>query len=141
MRRQQSQDRFYNRNTRNIPTFEKGESVKVKVNPDSKEFTPAVVDNEYLSPRSYIITTNRGQTIRRNKRMMNKTPNKVIINPPYPDAKEHSQQSSDLIQQPHKEQPNSTPDDIQPNPVVQRRTSQRVSRSPKWHKDYVMSNT
>ena len=85
-RRQNYQAKYYNRGARQRKDFKEGESVRVKVEPKAKEWVPAVVSEKYSTPRSYIVTTDRGPTLRRNRSMMNKTPETVVVNPPYPDS-------------------------------------------------------
>ena len=66
--------------------FKEGESGRVKVEPIAKEWVPAVVSEKHSTLRSYIVTADKGQTLRRNRSMMNKTPETVVVNPPCPDS-------------------------------------------------------
>ena len=81
--RQEQQAAYYNRNVKQKLEFENGESVRVKFDKKSN-WVPAVVENKHLTPRSYVITSEDGRTVRHNKSMINKTSENVVVNPPYP---------------------------------------------------------
>ena len=87
-RKQNYQAKYYNRGARQRKDFKEGESVRVKVEPKA---VPAVVSEKHSTPRSYIVTTDKGQTLSRNRSMMSKTPETVVVNPPYPDSTDHLQ--------------------------------------------------
>ena len=76
-----------------------GDSVRVKVKRKAKEWVPAVVSEKHSTPRSYIVTTDKGQTLRRNISMMNKTPETVVVNPPYPDSTDRPSATEQLQQE------------------------------------------
>ena len=46
---------------------------------------PAAIDNKHCTPRSCIVETKKGQTIRRNKSTIKSSHEAVKVNPPYPD--------------------------------------------------------
>ena len=46
---------------------------------------PAAIDNKHCTPRSCIVETKKGQTLRRNKSAIKSSHEAVKVNPPYPD--------------------------------------------------------
>ena len=143
---QSKQAAYYNRNSKAHNGFERGESVRVKVD-TGREWTPAVIDNEHCTPRSYILTTEKGQTIRRNKNAIRSSHEAVKVNPPYPDIS-NSLQATELPGSNEQRTPvEDTPRDINshmqpvsliPCPRAELRRSKRTIKVPNWQKDYIM---
>ena len=135
--RQQKQAKYYNKNCRARTDFKTGQNVRVKVDP-SKEWIPGIVNNPYSTPRSYVVTTSKGQTVRRNTRMMNRTPEKITINPPYADIRDgHSEAENINVERPIEPEAlpvnPPTPEVAQPEPRVLRRETHEPSK----FKDFV----
>lgn len=59
--RQAKQAEYYDRSSRPRCEFERGDSVRIKVD-RGREWVPAKVECPYSTPRSYIVTTDKGQT-------------------------------------------------------------------------------
>lgn len=67
----------YDKNAKTMSQLQTGDSVRYR---QDKTWEPAVVVNQHQSPRSYIISTETGQTLRRNRRHLLKT-NEAPITP------------------------------------------------------------
>jgi hypothetical protein len=148
LRKQDQQAKYYNRSAkkRNNAEFVQGDNVRIKMNPQDREWIPGKVVNQHYTPRSYVVVTDRGETVRRNRTMINRTPENVFVNPPNDEAEVATPLSP--------EQPNH---DLTPTrnltPVRDRRRSVlspaqnvqhvrrpvRETRPPNWHKDYVVN--
>ena len=83
--RQRRKAEYYDRSSRPRCEFERGDSVRVKVD-NEREWIPAKIESENWTPRSYVVTEHNGQTVRRNKSMTIHSRNKVEINPSYPSS-------------------------------------------------------
>ena len=137
---------YYNRNSKVRNEFEKGESVRVKVD-TGREWMPAIIDNKHCTPRSYIVTTEKGQIIRRNKSAIKSSHEAVKVNPPYPD-KSNSLQAMELPgsidkRTPIEDTPRDTNSHMQQDgptsvPRPELRRSKRTIKAPNWQKDYMM---
>ena len=66
-KRQQEQEKYYNRGAKDLPTLHNGQYVTV-INPQSATWEKAVITGTNKEPRSYNVTTENGNTIRRNRR-------------------------------------------------------------------------
>ena len=114
----------------------------------NREWTPAIIRRKHSStPRSYVLTTETGQILRRNKCMINKTGEAITINFPYQESDpsdDHEDTKSTNSQPPedYTSIPNSLtqPDqDNTPNTPIIPRRSNRPTQPPAWHKDYLVS--
>ena len=139
-RRQNYQAKYYNRGARQRKDFKEGESVRVIVEPKTNEWVPAVVSEKHSTPRSYIVTTDKGHTLKRNRIMMNKTPETVVVNPPYPGSTDRPSATEQLQQkQPTIDSSAQEPAEQSVPATSQPRTSSCSIKAPRWHEDYQVS--
>lgn len=68
--RQRRQKQYFDRDARDLKPLSDGDSVRYRV---GKTWEPAVVTGRHSTPRSYLITTQNGQPLRRNRRHLLKT--------------------------------------------------------------------
>ena len=73
--RQQKQKMYYDKSAKDMKPLEPGDSVRYR---HGKTWEPAVVVNKHDSPRSYIISTENGQSLRRNRKHIMKTKEETI---------------------------------------------------------------
>lgn len=103
-----------------------GDNVRVLL---GKTWNPAVVVGRHTAPRSYIVTTEQGNTYRRNSRMINKSPDQVHIAPQIPfDTPVKSNEPTKEANESRNTQPTTD------QPILCRPTRHR--KPPAWHKDY-----
>ena len=57
---------YFDRNAKDLPTLIPGQNVRVQ-NTDSGRWEKAVVVSDCNEPRSYIVNTDEGKTLRRNR--------------------------------------------------------------------------
>ena len=69
---QERQKSYYDRTAKSLSQLLPGESVRYKSTPSST-WKPAVVDRRHSTPRSYVIHTDYGTQLRRNRRHLQKT--------------------------------------------------------------------
>ncbi len=81
--RQNKQAAYHNRSSKPRNEFQRGETVRVKVDKE-REWTPAIVDHKYSTTRSYVVTTEKGRTIRRNRNAIRSSQETIEVNSPYP---------------------------------------------------------
>ena len=62
--RQQNQKKFYDRNAKSLPPLKINDSVRVR---DGRTWVPAKVIDKHTAPRSYIVLTENGMKLRRNR--------------------------------------------------------------------------
>lgn len=149
LRKQERQAYYYNRGARKRTTadFKPEDNVRIKVDPQSKQWVPGKVEYQYDTPRSYVVTTDTGDTFRRNRSMLNKTAEDVVISVDHdsPSDVASSTNVSDVPKQsdnravetsmPNISIPVSTPNE----PMRSQRRSNRERKSPAYLKDYVKS--
>ncbi len=70
-RRQTSQAKYYNRGVKELPPLEQSDLVSVQ---RGKTWEPGTVSQVHQTPRSFIVTTESGSTLRRNRRDLHKVP-------------------------------------------------------------------
>ncbi|KAL4710430.1 hypothetical protein ACJJTC_008832 [Scirpophaga incertulas] len=68
MNRQQKQENYYNKFTRPLPKLEKGQIVKIKEENSSGPHKSGIIVREGNVPRSYIVKTEEGGYIQRNRK-------------------------------------------------------------------------
>ena len=111
----------------------------IKVKPKAKEWVP-VLSEKHSTPRSYIVTSDKGQTLRRNRSMMKKTPETVVVNPPYPDSTDRPSATEQLQQEQSTMNSSAQEPAEQSVPATsQLRTSSCSVKAPRWHEDYQLS--
>jgi transposase InsO family protein len=127
-RRQNKQKSFYDRGAKSLPNHNIGDSVRVRL---GKTWDRAIVTAEHSAPRSYDVTTESGQTYRRNQRFINRSPDQVYIAPSISDTVQsnnpglvQSAASSSVPRSPRRSSVQS-PDDVN---GVNRATHSRSSR-------------
>jgi len=64
-KRQQNQKKFYDRHARTLPPLQEGDTIRVNQN---GQWRSGMVVNKHVTPRSYVIKTEDGSTLRRNRR-------------------------------------------------------------------------
>jgi hypothetical protein len=64
------QKEMFDRNARDLPPLKPGDVVRVR---QDSELTRGVVTSVHQSPRSYVVETERGSTLRRNRRHLHPT--------------------------------------------------------------------
>jgi len=140
-----------------------GDSVRVRL---GKTWDPGVIVGKHTAPRSFYVTTEDGQTYRRNQRFINPNQDRVLIMPPdtvaecprrqnepasHPPSPSHPQRSVQdthspevtplrpVADEPHEcATPSSTQSSTPTVAMPQSpRRSIRCRKKPQWHKDYV----
>lgn len=106
-----------------------GDNVRVLLD---KTWDPAVVIGKHTTPRSYFVTTEQGNTYRRNSRMINKSPDHVYLTPQLPfdtpvDTSKVERSTEVPTQGQSAQPPADQPTDCRPS---------RQCKPPAWHKDY-----
>jgi hypothetical protein len=76
---QRQQKERYDLNARALPPLQEGDAVRVKHN---SQWLPAVVLEQHATPRSYIVATEDGSTLRRNRRHLNRTSESPVASQP-----------------------------------------------------------
>ena len=139
--RQDQQKKHYDKRTKIHQKFKPGENITARI---ENRWVPARIEKEHYTPRSFIVTTEKGRTYRRNRRFLNKSENKVDINPPYPEKiqEENYENMPDQTVEPldRSERTQQEVPDVpkMPEPAEGR---PRRNRNPlKWHKDYIVNN-
>lgn len=79
-RSKNKQEYYYNRGTKELVPLEPGDSIRIKPRAGGKRWIKAEVDSQ-VNIRSYNVTTEQGQTYRRNRRHLRLTPETVILDP------------------------------------------------------------
>ncbi len=73
-KKQANQKKYYDKGTRDLAELKQGESVLLR---KEKTWEPATVTAVHDAPRSYIVTSNNGQTVRRNRSHLSTTPTEI----------------------------------------------------------------
>jgi transposase InsO family protein len=143
---------YFDRGTKQLSKLYPGDSVRLK---SGRIWTPAIVTGKHTAPRSYHVTTESGQSYRRNRKFLNKTlePPPIILPPDIEEAVASS--AATQVTRPMR---NQAPAPIMavPNPPVQAavqdnpaiavnpamhtpppRRSTRMTKQPSWMSDYV----
>ena len=84
-RRQTKAKKYFDRGTRQLPEVDIGDTVRVK---SGRTWAAAVVSSKHEAPRSYIVTTENGQTYRRNRKWLHKS-----LEPPPTFLRENTEES------------------------------------------------
>ena len=77
--KQAVQKKYYDRGTRSLSPLKPGDTVRVW-NPEKKKWNPAIVESLTNKPRSYIVVTQEGSKLRRNRQDILKS-DEVSFNP------------------------------------------------------------
>jgi hypothetical protein len=85
-RNKSKQEYYYNKGTKELVPLEPGDSVRIKPSAGRKRWVKAEVDSQ-VNIRSYNVTTEQGQTYRRNRRHLRLTPEAVTFDPPPPELR------------------------------------------------------
>lgn len=114
--RQSKQETFYNRHAKALQPLHEGDTIRVNHN---GQWRSGVVRDKHITPRSYIIDTEDGSTLRRNRRDL------VRTNDPPPDCQPLVEEDSTPIFMPPKDSiPISMPPkDSTPNVVLPREST------------------
>ena len=78
--RQSYQKSQHDRHIRDLPNILEGQRVPV-YDPDSSKWSPAVVTQRCVEPRSYIVQTSSGKTLRRNCKHLREDKSVATLNP------------------------------------------------------------
>ena len=78
--RQSDQKSQHDRHIRDLPNILEGQRVRV-YDPDSSKWSPAVVTQRCVEPRSYIVETSSGKSLRRNRRHLREDKAAASLNP------------------------------------------------------------
>ena len=159
--REQQQKQHYDRHARSHwrspPQI--GDNIRVRL---GRTWDSGVIVGKHDAPRSYYVTTEGGQTYRRNQRFINPNQEKVWIMPPDTDTESSGRQNEAPDRPPSSPHPQrSIQDEFPPETTPQRpladkppvcptpsssptaemsqspRRSTRCRKKPQWHKDYV----
>ena len=140
--RQDQQKKHYDKRTKIHQKFKPGENITARI---ENRWVPARIEKEHYTPRSFIVMTEKGQKYRWNRRFLNKSENKVDINPPYPERiqeenyeKEMPDQTVEPLDRSERTQPEVPDEPKLPEPAEDR--PRRNRKPPKWHKDYIVNN-
>ena len=79
-RRQSYQKSQHDRHIRELPNILEGQRVRV-YDPDSSKWSPAVVAPRCVEPRSYIVQTSSGKSLRRNRKHLKEDKSAARLNP------------------------------------------------------------
>jgi len=143
-KKQAVQKFYYDRGTKNLSSLKEGDKVRVW-NPEKKQWKPAIVETVCDKPRSYIVVTEQGSKLRRNRQDILKSDEVTFIpdvqteefhtydqynrmvnpSPPVTPAKSHRENVHAEIDQP-----------IQVSEGLRR--SNRQTKMPDKYKDYHM---
>lgn len=77
--RQSYQKSHYDQHTRELPEIQEGQHVCV-YDPDSSKWSPAVVTQRCVEPRSYAVQTPSGKSLRRNRRHLRTDKSETRLN-------------------------------------------------------------
>jgi hypothetical protein len=84
LQKQELQTRYYNRGARDLKALEPGDNVLIR---QGNEWSPGVVLEKHLSPRSYICQNTNGSVVRRNRKVLHaSSPTKACSPDPKPDG-------------------------------------------------------
>ena len=78
--RQSYQKSQHDEHIRNLPNILKGQRVRV-YDPDSSKWSPVVVTQRCVEPRSYIVQTSSGKSLRRNHKHLREDKSAATLNP------------------------------------------------------------
>ena len=78
--RQSYQKSQCDQHIRDLPNILKGQRVRV-YNPDSSKWSPAVVTQRCVEPRSYTVQTSSGKSLRRNRKHLREDKSAATLNP------------------------------------------------------------
>lgn len=137
LRRQQSQKHFYDRHTRRLPLLRKGEAVRIR---HGGSWQKAVVLEEHPAPRSFVVKTEEGSTLRRNRRDLIKTaeppisPETVV---PEMDSSDFSETQTASQAEKQSESPDNIPATAEPCAIPVTRSGRTITR-PVRFKDYIL---
>ena len=145
-KRQQRQRHFYDRSAKQRQSPKVGDNVRIRLH---GTWDKAVVTGKSDTPRSHIVTTENGQTYRRNERVINQSFQLTCIMPPImdnvpDDYDKHDQEVPPNIQS------DSTAVNCRPTANTHCKTKanvghhviytwERNKQAPYWHKDYQMN--
>lgn len=132
--RQQQQKDVYDRSSKPLPPLQKGDVVRLRHNGESQR---AIVRDHTDTPRSFVVETEDGSTLRRNRRHLRSTAEDSPTIAPHPldesDTQPVAQQSSTPAQLPAASSSGQPP----PSSIIRRST--RTHKPPVRFNDYVMT--
>ena len=132
--RQQQQKDVYDRSSKPLPPLQKGDVVRLRHNGESQR---AIVRDHTDTPRSFVVETEDGSTLRRNRRHLRPTAEDSPTIAPHPldesDTQPVAQQSSTPAQLPAASSSGQPP----PSSIIRRST--RTHKPPVRFNDYVMT--
>ena len=149
-KRQQRQKHFYDRSAKQRQSPKVGDNVRIRLH---DTWDKAVVTGKSDTPRSHIVTTENGQTYRRNEHVINPSFQLTCIMPPIMDdvPDDHDNHDQEV---PPDIQPDSTAVNCRPTanthsarpepmlatmPVTPPTRERRNKQATYWHKDYQMN--
>lgn len=131
---QMKQEQFYNQRAKPLKSHEVGDAVRVRL---GNTWEKAVVTGVHPTPRSYIVTMEDGQELRRNQRFLNPSSHQPRINGTVPDFSPDLPVAAPTLTQ--REQtptgmgtvpgPITIPDNV-PMPIENPRRSSRITKKP-----------
>ena len=112
-----------------------------------REWIPAVLNDKHYTPRSCIVTTGKGQTLRRNKSAIKSSHETDGVNSPYlelskslpaTESSGSSQQGTPIEDTPINVNPPTQPDSSIAVARQELGRSKRTIKAPNWQKDYIV---
>ena len=88
IKRQVAQKHYYDKSSKPLPPLKPNEHVRYR---DGLIWKPAIVMSTHAAPHSYIIQTQNGTILRRNRRHLKRTAEQVPITQSYDDEEDASQ--------------------------------------------------
>ena len=134
-RNKSKQEHYYNQGTKELVPLKPGDSVRIKPSAGRKRWVKADVDNQ-VNIRSYKVTTEQGQTYRRNRRHLRLIPEAVNVelSPPILSTEEPKAGQEETCPTPQNtssqpEQPFPVRQPVQPSPQTAVERPAQVTQS------------
>ena len=150
LKQRQARHKFvYDKRARPHKQHQVGDNVRLR---RGKVWNPAVITGKHHTPRSYYVTTEDGQTYRRNQRFINPSSDQVHIMPAFDIPADIPERLPDPLPPPEGATPppegaipppegaTPPPEGATPPPegATPPRSCTRSRTAPQWHKDYKM---
>ena len=104
---QQKQKQYYDRVTKKLPELKVGDCVRVRL---GRTWTPGIISSKHNTPRSYLVTTESGGEYRRNRRVINRTPEPLPdVSPSFDDFGIPPETTANKVQQASPQAPTAPP--------------------------------